>query len=205
MINYQCLSGLLDKTTNLSVKTIEKDKEYILKGSVANALNNVYNGYIAACKVGRDGTIHEFVTDTTSLYIEDLEGYYIAEYEMDIIITTDIKIGDYIALYYKGDNNGDWRRMNTYMEQDMNIYLTDRYFIDEVTSVSYSKEDSLFVINTKEKADFVMYNSDGADVTGSIVNEGGVITIDRKLFQPGNYTIELIVSEEDNASFQVVF
>lgn len=205
MINYQRLSGLLDKTTNLSVETIETDKEYILKGSVANALNNVYNGYIAACKVGRDGTIHEFVSDTTSLYIEDLEGYYIAEYEMDIIITTDIKIGDYIALYYKGDNNGDWRRMNTYMEQDMNIYLTDRYYIDEVTSVSYSKEDSLFVINTKEKADFVMYNSDGADVTGSIVNEGGVITIDRKMFQPGNYTIELIVSEDDNASFQVVF
>ena len=114
----------------------------------------------------------------------------------------DIKSGDKVHIFGESQKDGHPIDINAIV---LNTRGRGIKFIDEVTSVSYSKEDSLFVINTKEKADFVMYNSDGADVTGSIVNEGGVITIDRKLFQPGNYTIELIVSEDDNASFQVVF
>ncbi|MBO7248411.1 MAG: C10 family peptidase, partial [Bacteroidaceae bacterium] len=126
LINYQNISGVTHKVTNMAVDTFKIDEEYIMKGRVLNALNVDYSGYIAICKVGRDGQVHEFVCDTTSLYIENLEGYYIANYDADIKITTEINIGDHLALYYKGNRNGDWRRMNTYMEQDMNIYLTDR-------------------------------------------------------------------------------
>lgn len=204
MINYS-MPVISEKTTNLAVDTIKMNEEYLLSGRVANALNSSYSGYIAACKVGRDGKLQEYISDTTALYIENLEGYYLAEYEMDIKITTEINIGDHIALYYKGDQNGDWRRMNTYMSKDFNVYLTDRYFIDEVTSVTYSKEDSLLVINTKEKAQISMYDSNGADVTGSIVNDGGVITIDRNSLQPGQYKIDLIVSDADKMNFTVTF
>ena len=111
----------------------------------------------------------------------------------------------HLALYYKGDRNGDWRRMNSYMNQDLNIYLTDKYFIDEVTSVSYSKQDSVLTIATKENAQIRMYNSEGADVTGDIANQQGLITIDRKLLQPDAYSIELISSDKDKMNFEVKF
>ncbi|MBO7260106.1 MAG: C10 family peptidase [Bacteroidaceae bacterium] len=205
MINYQNMPGITHKVTNMAVDTFKIDEEYIMRGKVANALNVNYSGYIAICKVGRDGQVHEFVCDTTSLYAENIEGYMIANYEADIKITTEINIGDHLALYYKGDRNGDWRRMNSYMNQDLNIYLTDKYFIDEVTSVSYSKQDSVLTIATKENAQIRMYNSEGADVTGDIANQQGLITIDRKLLQPDAYSIELISSDKDKMNFEVKF
>ena len=205
MINYQNISGVTHKVTNMAVDTFKIDEEYIMKGRVLNALNVDYSGYIAICKVGRDGQVHEFVCDTTSLYIENLEGYYIANYDADIKITTEINIGDHLALYYKGNRNGDWRRMNSYMDQDMNIYLTDKYFIDEVTSVSYSKQDSVLTIATKENAQIRMCNSDGTDVTGDIANLQGLISIDRKILQPGTYSIELMSTDKDKMNFEVNF
>lgn len=205
LINFQNIPSVTHKVTNMAVDTFKIDEEYIMKGRVLNALNVDYSGYIAICKVGRDGQVHEFVCDTTSLYIENLEGYYIANYDADIKITTEINIGDHLALYYKGNRNGDWRRMNSYMEQDMNIYLTDKYFIDEVTSVSYSKQDSVLTIATKENAQIRMCNSDGTDVTGDIANLQGLISIDRKILQPGTYSIELMSTDKDKMNFEVIF
>ena len=204
IVSYQVMSPV-DKTTNMAVDTIKAGHDYILKGAIANATTGRFSGSVAICKVGRDGVVQEFVSDTTQNYIEDLESYYIAEYEIDFRITTEISIGDYLAIYFKGNQNGDWRKANTMEEKDMNIYLTDRYYIDEVTSISYSKEDSVVVIKTKEKARVQITDSLGNDVTGGISNQNGEIAIDRKLFAVGRYRVELVVSDKDRMVFELVF
>lgn len=102
-----------------------------------------YDGSMAAALVGSDGTIKEFISPEYTISIEASDGRYLSYTQLNCQcrITSDIRIGDFISIFYK-DGLGNWARLGgtnhvvTNKDYDSGAYYTISR-VSAVPSVAY--------------------------------------------------------------------
>lgn len=203
--------GLKEAYDNMGLTFTDPDIEVevnvpfeVKYGFVYNAGTTTFNGSIAVVSVDRMEQIKEFLAvDLQNITLEPGYGYY--GVVSRCTITEDIEIGDKIKLYYRSNRGGDWMPVlfGTDFGVTGELYLTDPYFIREVTSFEYLPEENLIRIETLADLDWTFSSSYGGEVAGGNTFDDGIIEIDTTDLPSGEYTVR-ISSDKDSFALDVV-
>lgn len=159
---------------------IAKGKTFSIEAYVYNFDEELsYDGPIIAALVDKEGKIKEYISPEYSFHVDKGDNGYCGEgyFECQCEITSDIKVGDFICVFYK-DGWGNWLRLGgtthtvtSTEEQDEPIYTVSR--ISAIPAVSYIYVPSDLKAGDVYYCDFVTgtkcptsiaWSCDGADM-----------------------------------------
>lgn len=160
-----------------------------------------YHGRLAWAKFNRAGEFEEFVSDTVESRVDDWPFDYTVRVAVECYITTPIKFGDHLKMYYYGDNNGEWRLAEERKGRNCTVDLADPYSIEEITSVRYEMATKSFIVRTKPDAEWRLEDANGiavkdgisADFPDQTIDEDDrqIISFDLNVIPKGQYTLIL--------------
>lgn len=193
-------------TENSALVSVPKtDTPYLLNAALLSVTSRSYVGNVAIFKCRKDGTPEEVLNDTIKVYnIHSVVSREPEFYDIEINIKTPIKIGDHLRYYYR-DENEEWKLFQRVGDRVEWYYLTDRYFLREVTKADYDVKSRVLTIKTKSKAVCRLYNVEGEEVEPALENNLGEIVIERDRFAPGLYKLHLSTTDEDSFEFEILF
>lgn len=166
-----------------------------------NGVHNIGNadfvGDIICALVDEDGDFKETLYTLTRTDANPFKpNYWMPNLQFNVTITSNIKTGDRIRVYYKPKGADDWIMMDGGEECVNELVLTAPKTISESTKVTFNKTNEQVVVYTKSGVTVKLFASNSSDYSSYCDTIGKVTTIDTKALPAGTYTIKLTDAKE---------
>ena len=157
----------------------------------------------------KDGEVVEFISGIHSISLTP--GYTTAIASTDCRLDEEVKMGDFIRLYFRKAGEGDsaWRPMpyNRYSTSVTGEIAMTGDPVGDRTSMTYAGETGRYRIVTDRNALFSFYDAEGNDATSRIEGRYGQILVDVTKLEPGTWRLvisnRLVADDRCEISFIV--
>ena len=158
-----------------------------------------YSGDVMLAVTDRDGTVKEVLKE----YPISISAYGYKQFNLDLTIEGEIKIGDRIRAFYKDDEETEWSLITSDSNRDeWQILVAKEYYLHEITSFEYNHDRKLVKIVSGKDVDVELYDPDGVDITSKAALSDGIVIIGTDDLLEGKYKI---VVSDDTESLELYF
>ena len=175
---------------------------YVKTGLMYNSASYSYTGKIGLVVADENNQVKE---ELWTGDVHDLPPGYGYQFDMDLIYTIDLRVGDRLIAAYWDNSVGKWEKIRgnaDYGVVDF-IPLTDQYKLGEATSFSFNTKTREIVLKTKGEVEFVVTGPSGAQVVSVITVQNEPVVIPTADLPAGRYRMTLVKNDEF-AEFYVV-
>ncbi len=167
-----------------------------------NVTQRDFDGEICFAIVGKNNEIKEWISDILTVSLKSY--YYTSRYNINCVITKEIVTGDRIRGFYKSKDSNEWFTMVSYGDDCVwELFVTDRFSIEESTSIEYMRSESKLIIRFKEGVSVMIYRNQDR-ISDNLKYNYDYVEIDTKALEDGTYDIVLTKgTEKKEVSFTI--